>query len=222
MNFGEYGYDTQPQQTTSSSINNTSTHTIAKHFLLNSDFTNNPNTMSYSMDNYPFECEFCNYESNSKSEKLWKMTQRLHKKKCKKTGRTEAGLVVADVRNKMRQFQLLHPNQATFLPQGKKASLLNQGGLGGEIRNIDLYAKERAEAQRQKVKAYAEEEEGERGESPDSACECGEPLCGTDSDNALCMWRCFGKEFMTWVGEQESEVAVKAMKDAVAKYKAGE
>lgn len=135
------------------------------------------------MDNYPFECDACNYEGNFKSPQVYKMAIRLHKKKCKKTGRTEKGSVLDEVARRMRDFQQANPNRATFLPQGESAPSRNQTGLDGEIANIRLSQEESARLQadikRQRFEAYADEEEGERGESPDSAC-------SADCDDCCC------------------------------------
>jgi len=51
-----------------------------------------------------FDCQDCNYSSTSKSEKTWKMVVRLHKKKCKKTGRTEA-MITAGTPNRQRMLR---------------------------------------------------------------------------------------------------------------------
>tara|TARA_R110002012_G_scaffold2822_8_gene13388 strand:+ start:4144 stop:4488 length:345 start_codon:yes stop_codon:yes gene_type:complete len=110
------------------------------------------------MDNYPFECPACNYEGNFKSPQVYKMAIRLHKKKCKKTGRTEKGAVLDEVARRMRDFQQANPNKATFLPHGECLNIRKQTGLDGEIANIRLSQEEsallQADIQRRKVEVW--------------------------------------------------------------------
>lgn len=203
--------------------------------------------MSVSMDNYPFECDFCNYEACFKSEKVWKMGMRLHKKKCPKTGRTEEGEVKRDVMRRMREFQQNNPNQATFLPQGRRAVHRNRAGLDGEIANLERDRGDSAIVQEQynrdvasamsadtsdmsnaelrrridvmKAIAYGEVEEGERGESPDSA-DCDDCECCCTQDASQLLDERFGKKFMAWLGEQTPDVREVMIKIAAAKYEA--
>ena len=48
-------------------------------------------------ENYPWWCPNCDYEAIPKSSKMWNMVQRLHKKKCKKTGRTKPNEVDGEI-----------------------------------------------------------------------------------------------------------------------------
>jgi len=43
----------------------------------------------YEEDYFVFDCNNCNYSCFSKKESTFYLIARLHKKKCKKTGRTE-------------------------------------------------------------------------------------------------------------------------------------
>ena len=118
------------------------------------------------MDNYPIECGLCNYEANAKSEKLWKMMKRLHKKKCPKTGRTEKGKVAEDVARKMKVFNKTH-GHSCFTPSK------DNGGTARSIdeevvqiaRTQDLRAGLYEKLRRMKAEAENSPEEGERGES---------------------------------------------------------
>jgi len=48
-------------------------------------------------ENYPWWCPNCNYEAIPKSSKMWNMVQRLHRKTCKKEGRTKENEVDGEI-----------------------------------------------------------------------------------------------------------------------------
>ena len=90
------------------------------------------------------------------------MVQRLHKKKCKKTGRTEEGQVKTDVARKMKQFAKINSGNSTFLPAGKKAPLRTSAGLDGEVANLERDQRDQKvieEAFKLKIQAIKETED---------------------------------------------------------------
>ena len=71
--------------------------------------------MSVCIDLYPYACENCNYECSAKSEKSLKMLKRMHKKKCKKIGRTEKMSVYDEAQQKYDVFMKTHDKHQRFI-----------------------------------------------------------------------------------------------------------
>tara|TARA_R110000772_G_scaffold2155_2_gene7469 strand:+ start:162 stop:482 length:321 start_codon:yes stop_codon:yes gene_type:complete len=57
-----------------------------------------------SVEGYCYECKECNYECTGKSLKQKQMLVRMHKKVCKKTGRTEEAGVFKQLHQKFAWF----------------------------------------------------------------------------------------------------------------------
>ena len=57
-----------------------------------------------SVEGYCYECKDCNYECTGKSLKMKQMLVRMHKKVCKKTGRTEEAGVFKQLHQKFAWF----------------------------------------------------------------------------------------------------------------------
>ena len=57
-----------------------------------------------SIEGYCYECKECNYECTGKSLPQKKMLTRMHKKVCKKTGRTEAAVMFKQLGQKFAWF----------------------------------------------------------------------------------------------------------------------
>jgi len=60
--------------------------------------------MSSSVEGYCYECKECNYECTGKSVKQKQMLVRMHKKVCKKTGRTQNAVMFKQLAEKFAVF----------------------------------------------------------------------------------------------------------------------
>jgi len=83
--------------------------------------------MPTNLDMYPFDCPECNYSTQAKTQKSLNMFTRLHKKKCKKTGRTEPSNAMIETQKKYDAFlkSVNNPKMATL---GEGQIMLNKDG----------------------------------------------------------------------------------------------
>ena len=71
-----------------------------------------------------FSCPFCNYQAITKSKKQCAMMVRLHKKKCKKTGRTVTADAKKQEDNKWKQLNRKCVSKTTTTTGSKHVSQL--------------------------------------------------------------------------------------------------
>ena len=108
---------------------------------------------------YSYECQNCNYEATLRSAKMNKMIDRLHSKKCSKTGRTEIATVEASVDKKLKILSGISTKIASGNEEECGASVVS-------VEKAKKRQKKRMAEVLRKFKAEAENspEEGERGE----------------------------------------------------------
>ncbi len=117
-------------------------------------------------ENYPWWCPNCDYESIPKSQKMWNMVQRLHKKKCKKTGRTKQNGVDKEIVRRQEMVRNSVGGMAIAKPE-------QIGGVMTRYEGFDKYLEERGMATDEFGWVY--QPEGERVEVENTEkCECDE------------------------------------------------
>mgnify|MGYP003640785105 FL=1 len=70
--------------------------------------------MGQTLDSYPFSCSQCDYDAHARSGKAYALFVRLHKKKCKKTGRTVASPLLKQVIRERENFAFANCQKVQF------------------------------------------------------------------------------------------------------------